>query len=125
MTNNDRELVGFELAEEPGEEREFFGYQLWEEDDRYSVDVIGRLQNPEEYGEKLECTGGIQRKREPGDHYAWSSNDSKDLEVYVFTYEDIDPRRGERPVETAELEPVENEMLEEKLESAFNDEPID
>jgi hypothetical protein len=125
MTNNGKELVGVELAEEPGEEREFFGYQLWEENGRYSVDVIGKVQNPAEYGERLECTGGIHQKREVPEHYAWSADDSGDLEAYVFTYEDIDPRSGEKPDAVAELEPVENVELEEKLESAFNDEPVE
>lgn len=106
-------------------------YQVWEDRDAeveaerdhvadpeevYEVNVVGLLENPSEYGEKLEHSGSIAEVAP--ETYEWRPNGSGDR-VQSFGYNESDPRDGERPDTAAELSQFDDEELEEVLGSAF------
>lgn len=121
----DDELKAVEAVRMGEKGSDAYLYQIWDEGDRYSVNVVGRIENPAEYGADFECEGSIDLK--PGtddEHYAWSPVDKDDHDVYIFGYDRHDIRDGDQPSVAADITSIGSRELEYMLESAFNDEPV-
>jgi hypothetical protein len=103
-----------ESVEDPGMDH------LASQDELYRVNVVGELENPEEYGENLEPKVSI--KQVEGDYYEWFSDvkEEDDAEAFIYGWDETDPRDGDRPYTAAELSPASDPELEDKLSAAYS-----
>lgn len=137
MDITNEELAAVEVAEY---DDDCLVYQIWatdesveetsmdnlaSQDEIYRVNVVGEVDNLEEYGENFEAEVSV-RHLEDG-FYEWlpdTNGDAEEVEAYVFGYDESDPRDGDRPEVAAELSPYSDPELEDKLSAAFTGVPV-